>query len=230
MKTRASAPSASPSEAPAASEPSCPICRGSGVHGSPGVRCEFCRIARLGREFQATQEAPADERAAFEAFAIDSRWAYRDTTGRLQFHRGHSEAVGWLAWQARAALSTAAAPAQEIAKPENPEERRDFNVWAISPLNYVEAKRKVAPLPPPLCRDDTQHDVDYYTADQVREYGRQCAQAERERSVQMANERIREVFLSHGFTIKEGHTDLKPYVYAAARALLHAAAEQGEQG
>lgn len=58
------------------------------------------------------------------------------------------------------------------------------------------------PLPPPLCRDDTQH-------------------------VQMADERIREVFLSHGFTIKDGHTDLKPYVYAAARALLRAAAEQG---
>lgn len=31
---------------------------------------------------------------------------------------------------------------------------------------------------------------------------------------------IREVFLAHGFTIKEGQTDLKPYVFAAARALL----------
>lgn len=31
---------------------------------------------------------------------------------------------------------------------------------------------------------------------------------------------IREVFMRNGFTIKEGQTDLKPYVYAAARALL----------
>ena len=31
---------------------------------------------------------------------------------------------------------------------------------------------------------------------------------------------IREVFMAHGFMIKEGQTDLKPYVYAAARALL----------
>ena len=31
---------------------------------------------------------------------------------------------------------------------------------------------------------------------------------------------IREVFLANGFTIKEGLDDLKPYVYAAARALL----------
>lgn len=31
---------------------------------------------------------------------------------------------------------------------------------------------------------------------------------------------IREAFLTNGFTIKDGHSDLKPYVYAAARALL----------
>jgi hypothetical protein len=31
---------------------------------------------------------------------------------------------------------------------------------------------------------------------------------------------IRAVFMKHGFTIKEGQTDLKPYVYAAAEELL----------
>ena len=31
---------------------------------------------------------------------------------------------------------------------------------------------------------------------------------------------IREAFLANGFTIKDGHSDLKPYVYAAARAIL----------
>lgn len=36
----------------------------------------------------------------------------------------------------------------------------------------------------------------------------------------LSDDQIRAVFMAHGFTIKEGQTDLKPYVYAAARALL----------
>lgn len=36
------------------------------------------------------------------------------------------------------------------------------------------------------------------------------------------NNRIRQIFLANGFTIKEGQTDLKPYVYQAAYALLWA--------
>jgi hypothetical protein len=39
----------------------------------------------------------------------------------------------------------------------------------------------------------------------------------------MTDNQIREIFLANGFTIKDGQTDLKPYVYAAARALLAAA-------
>lgn len=34
------------------------------------------------------------------------------------------------------------------------------------------------------------------------------------------NDTIRAVFLEHGFTIKHGQTDLKPYVYEAVHALL----------
>ena len=37
---------------------------------------------------------------------------------------------------------------------------------------------------------------------------------------QVQRETIRAVFLRNGFTIKEGQTDLKPYVYAAAEELL----------
>ena len=37
---------------------------------------------------------------------------------------------------------------------------------------------------------------------------------------------IRDVFLRNGFTIKDGCSDLKPYVYAAANALLEVAAAQ----
>jgi hypothetical protein len=36
----------------------------------------------------------------------------------------------------------------------------------------------------------------------------------------MTKDQIRDIFMAHGFTIKEGQTDLKPYVYDAARALL----------
>ena len=36
----------------------------------------------------------------------------------------------------------------------------------------------------------------------------------------LTRDQIREVFMSHGFTIKEGQTDLKQYVYDAAHALL----------
>jgi hypothetical protein len=49
-----------------------------------------------------------------------------------------------------------------------------------------------------------------------------CTQA----SATVSDEQIKAVFLANGFTIKEGLTDLKPYVYKAARALLAAHAAQ----
>lgn len=36
----------------------------------------------------------------------------------------------------------------------------------------------------------------------------------------MDRTKIQEIFMKHGFTIKEGQTDLKDYVYEAAEALL----------
>lgn len=41
-----------------------------------------------------------------------------------------------------------------------------------------------------------------------------------ERKGPLSKDQIREVFLAHGFTVKEGQTDLKPYVYDAAYALI----------
>ena len=40
--------------------------------------------------------------------------------------------------------------------------------------------------------------------------------------------RIREIFMAHGFTVKEGQTDLKQYVYDAAEALLRAARDPAD--
>ena len=45
----------------------------------------------------------------------------------------------------------------------------------------------------------------------------------------LSDEQIKAVFLSHGFKIKDGLSDLKPYVYEAARALLAAAATREER-
>ena len=44
----------------------------------------------------------------------------------------------------------------------------------------------------------------------------------------VTDEQIKAAFLANGFTIKEGLTDLKPYVYQAARALLQLAAPQAQ--
>ena len=41
-------------------------------------------------------------------------------------------------------------------------------------------------------------------------------------------DRIREIFMAHGFTVKEGQTDLKQYVYDAAEALLRASRAPAE--
>jgi hypothetical protein len=41
--------------------------------------------------------------------------------------------------------------------------------------------------------------------------------------MELTNPQIKEIMLANGFTVKDGLEDLKPYVYAAARALLAAA-------
>ena len=54
------------------------------------------------------------------------------------------------------------------------------------------------------------HCTPFYTTQQPA----QATQAE------VTDSMIREAFLANGFTVKDGHSDLKPYVYAAARAIL----------
>jgi len=56
-----------------------------------------------------------------------------------------------------------------------------------------------------------------YVGKAVHAYQNQAQQA-----VDLSDDRIREIFMANGFTIKEGQSDLKPYVFAAARALLAA--------
>lgn len=44
----------------------------------------------------------------------------------------------------------------------------------------------------------------------------------------LTKEEMREILMAHGFTIKPGQDDLKPYVYAAAKALCIAAVEKSK--
>jgi hypothetical protein len=44
----------------------------------------------------------------------------------------------------------------------------------------------------------------------------------------LTQDQLREIFLAAGFTVKPGETDLKPYVYAAARAIEAAHGITGE--
>lgn len=44
----------------------------------------------------------------------------------------------------------------------------------------------------------------------------------------LSREEVRAIFVTHGFTIKEGQSDLKQYVYDAAYALLARAASANE--
>lgn len=46
----------------------------------------------------------------------------------------------------------------------------------------------------------------------------------------LSKDRVREIFMAHGFTVKDGQTDLKPYVYAAAEALVEAAVRAEREG
>lgn len=55
---------------------------------------------------------------------------------------------------------------------------------------------------------------DFYQSQITTPQPAQATQAE------VTDSMIREAFLANGFTIKDGHSDLKPYVYAAARAIL----------
>ena len=43
----------------------------------------------------------------------------------------------------------------------------------------------------------------------------------------LTEDEIRSIFLANGFTIKDGLSDLKPYVYQAARAILAASTTKG---
>lgn len=50
-----------------------------------------------------------------------------------------------------------------------------------------------------------------------------CPQRKKEGTPGLSKPEIRMIFLANGFTVKEGETDLKPYVYQAANALIDAA-------
>lgn len=77
-------------------------------------------------------------------------------------------------------------------------------------------------LPEPFCNAHQDCDGEWpnmFSEHQMRAYAQAYADSLRSTS-QPTDAQIREVFLANGFTVKEGQTDLKPYVFQAARALL----------
>jgi len=42
----------------------------------------------------------------------------------------------------------------------------------------------------------------------------------------LTRDEVRAIYMAHGFTIKEGHNDLKPYVYEAAETLMRETARR----
>lgn len=61
-------------------------------------------------------------------------------------------------------------------------------------------------------------------------YKQATPQADSQPAPVLDRDRIREIFMAHGFTVKEGQTDLKQYVYDAADALLRAARAPADSG
>lgn len=83
---------------------------------------------------------------------------------------------------------------------------------AQEPFGYVTTHSKTGQqvfyrYPDPPYLDNASECVTVYTAPQTT-------------PAPLSRDQIREVFMAHGFTIKEGQTDLKQYVYDAAHALL----------
>ena len=85
------------------------------------------------------------------------------------------------------------------------------------------SKDSYPPLPNRYAYDDD--GVEMFTADHMRAYvdSDRAARAQADSQPALDRDRIREIFMEHGFTVKEGQTDLKQYVYDAADALLRAA-------
>ena len=63
-------------------------------------------------------------------------------------------------------------------------------------------------------------------AKEIRDSDPEIWEAETHASVQglklLNQDEVRNIFLAHGFTVKEGQSDLKPYVFEAAKALMQA--------
>lgn len=74
---------------------------------------------------------------------------------------------------------------------------------------------------------DGREETAWHTPDQMRDFADRTYALRMEQAApkaapgeRLTRNQIREVFMAHGFTIKEGQTDLKQYVYDAAHALL----------
>lgn len=89
---------------------------------------------------------------------------------------------------------------------------------SVTPLVAAGASNERADAKPCTCHPDDNPPVPCAQKYALGE----CRRADAEKDAALTDDDIRRIFMANGFTIKEGQSDLKPYVYAAARAILAA--------
>lgn len=138
------------------------------------------------------------------------------------------------AWNSRAALQWAAsqqaAPGERTPKDYAIEHAGYLAVAAEDLLTALDERDAIV-----LRREesddveeDTVYDADVTLSENIRALRQYIYEfrKRRDRASQLVTrDRIRAIFLAAGFTVKEGQTDLKPYVYEAAEALLREASQ-----
>lgn len=153
---------------------------------------------------QATQAEVTGEREAFESCALMEGSLFKRRADDPDKYWDGNVQDDWELWQARAQVQ--GEPFGYIHHFAAHDES-----GALIDTTW-EADGCADPLPHPTFPSTWKwaHCTPFYTTPQPA----QATQAE------VTDSMIREAFLANGFTIKDGHSDLKPYVYAAARAIL----------
>lgn len=211
---------------------------------NPATILKLIAQARASQPSAASDAQPvgADEWVSFEAWAEltehQKHGAEHDVTGWYYFDEVTQDR--WEAWQARAALATPAASGhagkpvawiatdldgradvgltKEVAKSRAGEGCTEFiPLFDLGDAASGQAGATVSGIVDHIYENVGFKDRDALIAEVQRMLAAPASPATHhtiDRNV------IRDIFMHHGFTIKEGQTDLKSYVYEAAEALL----------
>lgn len=212
----------------------CSVCRGIGQVGTPGAACPWCK--GTGKDSSAPQSAAPAAPGASRTLSgitdddlsrlLPNSW-YMDppdggsVTLLEQLQRMTKDADKWRAHEAGGGAAPGASPEPLLPVPyPKREDVSDVMRARFERLFADEQGRNHSTLR----RNEQGAYANLRVAADWTFYQRAWADALEAAapgaSEGVTHEQIRATLLAHGFTIKEGQTDLKPYVYEAARALL----------